>query len=168
MNEINERPVVGQTSVEVQELVDLLAACAVGEVLLYTTLTKAIGRDVQVHRHLLDSARRIAMRDHRLVFAAVAAVGVRRLSDVETVEICTEVRRKRIRTQARNGMRELSTVKYEALDRPKQIAHNLGLALFGGLYVGASRATAKKLARQVENGEQPKAGDLLRLIGWKS
>lgn len=168
MSEINPKPVIGQTSVEVKQLVELLAATKIGDLLGYDAMTKAVGRDVQKQRHMLDSARRIAMRDHRCVFAPVINEGLRRLNDVETVEICSEVRRKRIRTQARNGVRELSTVTYDALPKEKQSTHNVGMAMLGALYVGSSRGEVRRLAAKVENDRPPDADGILKMVGWRS
>jgi len=166
--ELNPKPVIGQTSVEVQELVKMMADTKIGDVLSYKAMTKAVGRDVQRRRSMLDSARRIAMRDHRCVFAAVVNDGLRRLDDVETVEICTDVRRKRIRTQARNGLRELTTVQYEALPESKRMSHHVGIAILGGLYAGSSRSEMKRLAHKVENDRIPDAEGVLKMVGWSS
>jgi hypothetical protein len=160
--------VVGQTSVEVNELVEILAAVPVGETIAYRDMSRKLGIDVIVCRHILESARRIAMREHKAVFATQTSFGLRRLSDVETVTICPESRRKKIRQQAKNNLRELSTVDYQKLPQEKQISHNVGLAFAGAVYVSTERASVKKLEHKIANGEMPDVDGTLKLIGWTS
>lgn len=160
--------VVGQSAVETGELVKLLMRVSVGETVTYTSLSKAVGVDVQARRHLLDSARRIAMRDHNAVFAAEVSVGLRRLSDVETVTLIPESRRRRIHSQAKRGIREVATVDYARLPADKQVAHNVGMAVLGALHMGSDRTAVRRIAHQVENGKLPAMDGTLKLVGWLS
>lgn len=160
--------VVGQSAVETADLVKLLMQVEIGATVSYMELSKAVGVDVQVRRHLLDSARRIAMRDHNAVFAAEVSVGLRRLSDVETVTLIPESRRRRIHSQAKRGIREVATVDYARLPADKQIAHNIGMAVLGALHMGSDRSAVKKMEHQVANGKLPELDGTLKLVGWLS
>lgn len=164
----DQKQVIGQTSADVTQLVEILAAAKMGDFISYKHMTRMIGRDVTVYRHLLASARRIALRDYNAVFAPVLGEGIRRLDNVETVELCPEGRRKRIRSQVRKGSRELAAVSYEALPEEQRRKHNVGLAMFGGLYLGTSRKTLKAIASKVDNDKTPDQGELMKLIGWMS
>jgi hypothetical protein len=49
---------VGEASIDVRQLVERMKNTACGEVVGYRELSQLIGRDVTVHRHLIESARR--------------------------------------------------------------------------------------------------------------
>jgi hypothetical protein len=164
----DDKRVIGQASAEVLELVAMLAKTHVGEMVTYRHMTRTIGVDVVVRRHLLASARRILMREHNMVFGCVMNEGLKLLDCVEVVDITPEERRKRIHQQAKLGIRELATVKYEALPPEKQAAQNVGLALLGALHTGSNRATVKKLEHKVANGKLPDSLDVLKVIGWET
>ena len=162
------KPVIGQRAIETAVLVKELRAVQVGATITYRALSMACGVDVLARRHLLDSARRIAMREHRVVFSAEISTGLRRLSDVETVTLMPELRRSRIRSQAKMGIREIATVDYGKLPADKQLAHNVGLAVLGALHMASDRATVRQIEHQVANGKLPEMDGTLKLIGWVS
>ena len=164
----DDKRVIGQASAEVMELVAMLVQTPVGGVVTYRDMTRQIGVDVVARRHLLASARRILMREHRMVFGCVMNEGLKLLDCVEVVDIAPLERRKRIHQQAKLGIRELTTVKYDELPPDKQAAQNVGLALLGALHAGSDRAAVKKLEHKVANGKLPNSLEVLKVIGWET
>ena len=162
----NNQRIIGRSSIDAKALADALRKIAVGTTVDYKALTLAIGRDVTVHRHLLESARRIVMRDDNMVFGTVLNIGLKRLDDVETIAYVNQHRRKRIRSQAKKAFRELATVKYADLPRESQVSHNAGLALFGALHSGTENKHLSGLEEQVSNNKLPDTSGVLRLAGW--
>lgn len=163
-----EQNIIGRSSIDAKALADALRQVAIGETVEYKALTQAIGRDVTVHRHLLESARRTVMRDDNMVFGTVLNVGLKRMDDVETIAYVNQHRRKRIRSQAKKAIRELSTVKYAELPRESQVSHNAGLALFGALHSGTENKHLAGLEAQVSNNKLPDTSGILALAGWIS
>lgn len=163
-----EQNIIGRSSIDAKALADALRQVAIGETVEYKALTQAIGRDVTVHRHLLESARRTVMRDDNMVFGTVLNVGLKRMDDVETIAYVNQHRRKRIRSQAKKAIRELSTVKYAELPRESQVSHNAGLALFGAMHSGTENKHMVGLEAQVSNNKLPDTSGILALAGWIS
>lgn len=169
MEVINKKPFCGEASIDVQQLVNRMKQMAPEELVTYKELTQLIGRDVTVHRHLTDSARKILMRDHNMVFRSVINEGLKRLADCDVVDVVLDDRRKRIYRQAAVASRELTTVDYARLGSDKQTRHNTGMALFGALYQATSKTAVKRLQQRVANaGGAIDNSGILRLIGWLS
>ena len=160
--------IVTQAGIDARELAARLQKSKVGELVEYRELTTLIGRDVTVHRHLLDSARRICMRDHNMVFRSVLCKGVRRLDNAETIDVVSVDRRKRIRSQSKKAICELSTVQYDQLERSHQISHNAGLAMFGAIHQSTETTHLRDLEAQVSNNLIPDMRGTLQLVGWIS
>lgn len=167
MKNESKAPFIGEMGIDVREVVERMRTLKQGESVGYRELTQLIGRDVTVHRHICDSARRILMRDHNMVFRAVMNEGFKRLDDAEVVDVVTTGRRNKIRKQAAVAVRELTTVAYEALGDSHQKRHNTGLALFGALFHATSKASVRRLGERVANaGGRIDAKGTLKLIGW--
>jgi hypothetical protein len=88
-------------------LADVLLACPFGETIKFDELSKAIGRDIQVCRHLLYRAIYIVERDNGAVFASIRRVGYKRVVPDDLHKI-GQTARARIRSQARRGFRTIS------------------------------------------------------------
>lgn len=162
-----KKPFWGEASNDVQLLVERLQKVGVGETATYRELSQLVGRDVRIHRHLIDSARRILLRDHNLVFRSVVNEGYKRLDDAEVVDTVTTDRKKRIRRQAKYAVRELSSVKYDCLDKQRQINHNAGMAMFGVMIQATDKSSIKRLQEKVANaGGKIDVKGTLQLIGW--
>lgn len=164
----NEQRIIGRSSIDAKTLAAALRTVEIGATVDYKALTLAIGRDVTVHRHLLEAARRIVMRDDNMVFGTVLNTGLKRLDDVETISFVNQHRRQRIRSQAKKAIRELSTVAYAALPRESQVSHNAGLALFGALHSSTENTHLKAIETKVANSQLPDTNGTLALAGWIS
>lgn len=119
-----------QMSFEARELYERLRALKVGEVATYAELSAVAGRDVQGDaRPQLYTAMRAVRREDQMVIGTVTKVGVRRLSDVETVG-SAETSRRKISRESRRAMERLSTVDYEALPSDVKRRHNSEFTVF--------------------------------------
>jgi hypothetical protein len=165
--ETSKKAFSGEASIDVKALVDRMKSMAPGDVVPYRELTQLIGRDVTVFRYLTDSARRILMRDHNMVYRSVINTGFKRLDDAETINVVSDDRRNKIRRQSAVAVRELTTVDYAKVDQAHQTRHNMGMALFGSLFQATSQESVKKLTERVANaGGRIDATGTLKLVGW--
>lgn len=80
------RKTLNDTRIETKLLVERLVRLQPGESIPYAELSTLIGvNDIrQMRVHLLDSARKIALRDHNIVTIRGMDFGVKRLVDEET------------------------------------------------------------------------------------
>lgn len=158
---------IGQAQNDVQKLVERMKQTPCGEIAGYRELSQLIGRDVTVHRHLVDSARRILLRVDNMVFRCVMNEGYKRLEDAQVVDVVSVDRRKRARRQMKLAVRELSTVDYDKLPPPQQTKHNVGMAMFGVMLQASSASSMKKLQEKVANaGGKIDVDGTLKLVGW--
>lgn len=166
----NKKPsFMGEASVDTRFLVEAMRKIKPGEMITYKELNQACGRDVREKRHLTDSARRILLRDHGMVFRCIANEGFIRLEDEKIVHVVNIDRRERMRRQAAFAIKELGCVEYDRLPQTCQLSHNTGMALFGALYQATSKQSVKKLQERVANaGGEIDLSGTLKLIGWLS
>lgn len=113
-----------EISPDVEALVAALADVSPGSAITYQQLTDVIGRDVQKHRHLIDSARRIAQREHGAVFSVEIGVGLSRLT-LEQLPTVGSTARSRIRSTARRGAKALRQGSARANDIPPEVQRKL-------------------------------------------
>lgn len=122
-----------QISIESQLVIDELGKAKVGDVVTYDKLTRLLGRDVRtVARGSLTTARRRLQKDSGIVFGTVARVGVRRLSNSETVGVGASYI-KRVHSTVRRGVHVVGCADYDALGKDDQVKHNTYLSIFGTL-----------------------------------
>jgi len=115
----------------------------------YKEASGIIGRDVQQEaRYVLDSARRAAERDYGMVFGVEQNVGLKLLTDEETVQAALKPIEHTRRT-ARRTARMLTTVDYDKLSPESQLTHNTRLSQLGVLIHAASSKGMKRLAEGV-------------------
>lgn len=163
----DKKPFIGEASNDVKLLVEKMSKTSIGDTIQYDEMTQLVGRDIKKNRHLIESARRILMRHHSMVFRCVMNEGYKRLDDSTVVDTVNSDRKKRIRKQARFAVLELSAVDYDNLDRQKQIQHNSGMAMFGVVVHSTSLSAVKKIEQRVANsGGKLSVKGTLQLIGW--
>jgi hypothetical protein len=150
---LTETRAIPELSVDTQTIERLLWDVPVGDVIDYTTLSAAIGRDVQHRaRHILDSAVRRVLRDKQMVFAAVSGLGMKRLDDTGVLGVGTqavaEIGRKSKRT-----VKKLACAKYEALTKDGQNQHNVLVSQLGMLAHVTSTSAQKRIAAKVDEAQ---------------
>lgn len=160
---------IHELSADSKTLAAILNDAAVGDVVTYSTLTRAIGRDVQgVARGCLDMARTIAQRDNKIIFDAVRNMGLRRLSDSQIVDLGDKTR-DTIRRASKRTMKKLVCVDYDAMPKEKQTKHNASISMLGTMVEMAKQSSFKRLESQVtETGTQiPFAKAAIAALGMK-
>lgn len=132
------------TSTDAKTLASVLSEITIGNVVTYQSLSEAIGRDVQsTSRGALATARKIVLKERRMVFDCVMNVGLKRLSDAEIVAIGDKTR-SHMRRAARNATRKIVCADYNSMTKDLQVKHNTSLSLLG---VIAEMATEKASTR---------------------
>lgn len=153
---MNTTKAIPELSVDTQTVERLLLAVTVGEVIEYSVLTNAIGRDVQADaRHIADSARQRVLRSHRAVFEPVVGIGLKRLDDRGIISLgpsCVT----RIRNMAKRGAQKLTAVNdFDALPNNLKLEHNVRLAQLGAVrHISSSKSTEKLIGHH--SGEAQK------------
>lgn len=140
---------IAKNGADVAALAAVLDKLAVGDIATYAELTDAIGRDIQKHRYLLESALQRLLRK-RKVFGCVKEAGYKRLSDSEIVDYSFSAFR-RIRRIARKNAGRLSVVEFEKLSQEERLRHNLNISALGAIAHAATPSNITKLATACAN-----------------
>ena len=96
-----------ELSPDARTVADVLIACPVGELVTLAAMSAAIGRDITGCRHVLATARRVAMREVGAVFTTEPRTGLRRLSAERATEVIGPNARQHIRRTAGKARRAL-------------------------------------------------------------
>ncbi len=107
-----------ELSADTRAVADVLAACSVGGVTTFATMSAAIGRDITLRRYILTAARRVAQREAGAVFVSERAVGLRRISAERATETVGSTARKHIRGTARRAKSALLAATNGVNDLP--------------------------------------------------
>jgi hypothetical protein len=151
------------TSFEARALADLLLQAREGDLLLYTDLEAAVGRDLRKQRYLLATARRIALREGQCVFRAVTRQGLRRLCNHELPAI-GEARRQHIRRTGSRAMAELECARFGTLlpqEATKVLAY---ISVMGAIAALSHATTVSQVTRVIANAEMPRRLDATGVI----
>jgi hypothetical protein len=89
-----------ELSADTRTVADLLALVPVGEVITLGAISEAIGRDVTTCRHVLNAARRVALREAGAAFLTERGIGLRRMSAERVTETVGSAARSHIRRTA--------------------------------------------------------------------
>ena len=137
---------IHEISVDTRTLYDRIITAKAGDEITYAALSELIGRDVQtVARSALHSARKMAMRDHNVVFGVVRNEGLKRLADVEVVQT-GEATVAKLRRVAKRGIRTITSVQdFAQLPDAAKIKHNTFASMFGAVAAMAKPASMKRL-----------------------
>lgn len=112
-------PHILDLSPETAALAERLAAASVGEVVEFSEMSAAIGRDIKGRQHILRSALRVVLRDHGALFANVRSVGYQRLPAEEAHKVGARAR-ERIRRGAHRGSLQITQAIRRANDLPPE------------------------------------------------
>ncbi|GAN90997.1 hypothetical protein Gbfr_022_041 [Gluconobacter frateurii M-2] len=105
-------------------LVEALREAEVGEIVTYADLKNLTNYDVQsAHRHLLDRARRVLLRESGYVFSTVINIGLKRASAPELTHIGVSHMKKAGRS-ARRGGKVMDTVDRKQLTADQALEHD--------------------------------------------
>lgn len=155
-------PTVFESRPETLALVELLAATPPGQLLTFERLGAVAGLDVRRHLHLFTSARRIAEREHGVVYRNERAIGYRRLStdEIPAVEVRAADHQ---RSVARQTIQTLTRGVERANDIPTQtqLRLNAGLARQGIIARLAARRTLTPIIQAGELQSPPEIAQRL-------
>lgn len=156
----SERPIF-QASVETRLLYDRLRNLQVGEMVSYAELSEIVGQDTQGEgRGALNSARRLALRDHDIVTDAVKNVGIKRLSGSEVVQSATATF-SRVRRLAQRGARRLAAARDEGLSTEEKARRDASMSALAIVkLMGKPKSVDRIAAANTSGGELPMARTL--------
>ncbi|MCA3375675.1 MAG: hypothetical protein INF64_00995 [Roseomonas sp.] len=96
-----------EISADARAIADMLNTCPIGEIVTLGAISEAIGRDITACRHILATARRVALRETAAVFSTEPRAGLRRLSAERATEVIGPGARRHIRKAAGRAKRAL-------------------------------------------------------------
>jgi len=149
---MEEKKSIFEISPDTQLLIARLEKMQKGECVQYDELSKIIGRNVQMNRSSLLSARRILQRQG-MVFDAVSGVGIKRLDDIGIVK-ASQGHVFRAYQAARRGAQKLSCVDYDTLNNEDKITHNTSASILGAIALVAKPSNTKKLLKAVQEARE--------------
>lgn len=117
--------ILTELSADARAIADVLIACSVGDTVTHRAMTATIGRDITKHRHILDTARRVAQREAGAVFVSERGIGLRRLSAERATETVGTAARKHIRRTAGRARKTLIAATNGANNLPPEAMRRL-------------------------------------------
>lgn len=119
---------IGTTRLDSQTIFEKLKTLQVNETISYQELSELTGRDIVRHRHILVSARNMALREN-IVFDVITNYGIKRLSDSDVVRIESVRPLYRVKSAMKNGIKRISCA--QEISNEERIRVNASLSLFG-------------------------------------
>lgn len=147
---------IPELSVDTRLLYQRILKLNPDETISYAELSAVIGRDVTGSaRSNLFSARNKALREG-INTEAVTKVGIKRLTDTQTVGTTDGRVRDHIRRVTGKAVKKLATVDFNNLSNPDKVKHNTAVSHLGALRAFAADKIAPRIERKVKesNGEQ--------------
>ena len=134
-----------QYGVEAGLVADALSKMVEGEVIEYGTLTKLSGVNVLRFRNVLQSARKVVLKEKQMGFKSIRGVGLMRMTNeqmggfgIETV--------KRLGRMARKGIKVVSAADYDRLSPEGRVRQMVGLSLLNTSQHMSSSSSIKKIS----------------------
>ena len=138
-------------AIEVRKMFEKLDETLVGDVVTYKELSEIIGKDVTKHRHMLDKARAFAL-ERQKVFGVVRGVGLRRLTDIETVQTGQRTMHS-VRGAVHRGMNRITKVDFNELPKDVKQQHNVYYSVFGAISALTHKKKLDKVHERVAKAE---------------
>jgi hypothetical protein len=133
-------------------IVEQLLEVPENEIVTYSELCALTGRDLQFeHRHLLDSAFKITLEKHNVLFDNKRNIGYERLSDADRVSRLDGIAKAR-RTSLREARKDM-VQNYDNLRPEQQSRHNAKMAIYAAISCMASDASVKKIEAVISNDD---------------
>jgi hypothetical protein len=153
-NEQEKRP-IGLLSIDTRLIYGRLVQAEVGETIGYEELGALIGRDVRNgSRWVLQSARRKAFSEDRMMFGVISKVGLKRLSESEKVHI-GEHQFGKVHRAARRGAKEQASVDVTKLTGDELKESNRHASIFGLMAHFTKPSSAKRLNAALDKSSGP-------------
>jgi hypothetical protein len=135
------KPPIFKASADALKLHEELVLTGIGNIVTYQRLGDVIGRPVEGATSVLQSARRLAMRENRMLFSCIRGVGLKRLDDHEIVELA-HVLVGHVRRHARRTSKKLATAQISVL---KESSRNTAIAVASVLAVVADTSNERSI-----------------------
>ena len=145
---------IPELSADVKLLAARLAKCERGDVVTFEEMTSIVGRDIRKHRGILTSARRIVLRDNRLVFESVLKVGMKCMENDSLSSVGTSFISRTSRG-ARRAEQKMATVEYEKLSNGSRVKHNVAASMLAAVGMMTRSSEVKKLETVIEKRNEP-------------
>lgn len=126
----------------------------VGEIVIYAELNKLIGGDVQgKQRYMLDAARRTVLNEDQMVFEAVHGEGIKRMNDVEILDVGDQSR-KRVNRICKRTVKKLACSDPKNLTTEQQLDQYTHMSMFGALALATKPNSFQKLKSAVSVSQE--------------
>ena len=149
------RTILPELSSVSETLVVELRKVQPGEIVTYSQLIAAVGKDIRgEHRGYLQTARNILLREDSAVFSAVSGYGLKRLEDHEIPKIGVSAIRQ-INRKATRSLKQLSCVRnYNNLEKDEKVTFNATTSLLGMLRESSKSKKLQQIAGEVEKRDE--------------
>lgn len=98
---------IHEISPEVRAVAELLMGCQPGEVVTFLEMSAVIGSNIFARRHIITSARKMALQEAGTVFASERSIGYKRLEASAVAYVVGSSARSSIRKSARRGVKSI-------------------------------------------------------------
>lgn len=98
---------IHEISPEVRAVAELFMRCQPGEIVTFPEMSAAIGSSIFVRRHIITSARKMALKEAGAVFASERSIGYKRLEVSTIAHVVGSSARSHIRKSARRGVKAI-------------------------------------------------------------
>lgn len=141
---------IPELSIDTQTIEKLLGGAAVGDIVTYSAMSAAIGRDVQTEaRGNVTSARQRLHVGRQMVFGAVTNVGLKRLDDEGKIA-AAQGHARRGRSQYRRSLKTVAAVdNFDALPNDQKLRHSLVAAQAGVILNLTAPARTRRLEEAI-------------------
>lgn len=141
--------IIERSSIDSTTLVNYLKRMGVNDEVSYEHLSSLIGGDIQTRRSALDTARKILLQEHQMVFSVIRGEGLKRLDDSTKVDVAGNVI-PAVRRKLKRGVQILASVEYDSLSNTKKTEHNQLVSYFGTVLETTKAPFQIKLQNAVE------------------
>lgn len=144
-------------SIESQLLIKMLEGTTEGGIVTYGAMTTELGRDVRKCAYFaIQTARTRMLNDHGIVFETVRGIGLKRLSDVEVVDV-GQSGLNRIRRACRKTLKKITAISdFDGMPPDVRLRHNVTATLLHFM----DKAGSKKNTQRIEDAVQQTQGVL--------
>ena len=144
---------------------NVLAEAAIGQIVSYEQLSRAIGSLILKRRYIIDSAKGSLLKTNKMVFGCVRGVGLRRLNDEQVIDSidCDNARVGKI---ARKSISKLATVNFSSLPEDAKRKHVVVSAQVGAIRMFTTPKARNLIESRViaDSGRTLSIGDTLSLF----
>lgn len=155
MTNVNQTPMFN-CSLESRQLADYLIKFAAQRdyttTLTYEELSRAAGVNVREKASVLQTAKRIALREAKADFGPVRGIGIQLLDSRGLIAVGESIL-SRVRRATTRGLYRVANVEYETLDDSEKIRHNTNASFLGVVRMMTNKSSRKRLEGAVSQAQ---------------